>query len=103
MIREFVMFGRALESVMVCGPAPGMLNSMVSWAAVPLASEMALLSEPAPVRFVLMTVKVAARLVAHASAEMNSARQASFFINKNRFIGFSRNDEEKFQEMFCER
>src|ERR1043166_2667440 len=57
-------------------PSSGrMLNAMVFMPGVPLDWKMALLSEPAPPSRVLVTVNVAAWLVAHRNAEINSASE----------------------------
>src|SRR6266496_4760881 len=53
-----VMVGRADEGLMVFTPEPGILNAIVSVPAFALASRIACLKEPAPLSFVLVTVKV---------------------------------------------
>ena len=43
---------------MVCGPVPGMLNTIMSWPILALAFSMARRSDPGPLLLVLVTVKV---------------------------------------------
>src|SRR5450759_2082893 len=66
------MFGRSVAGVvMVCTPAPGMLNAIVSRPGAALASSNAWRKLPAPKSFVLMTVNVAA-----SAGTVNNAKKA---------------------------
>ena len=53
-------FGSHVVRAMVCTPAPGMLNAIVSAPGLDSESRIAWRSEPAPASLVFVTVKVAA-------------------------------------------
>src|SRR5437867_6167022 len=59
MVTESVMFERGESGGIVCSPAPGMLNLMVSGPMVLLASLIAWRSDPGPRSAVVVTVKTA--------------------------------------------
>ena len=71
MITVPVIVGSAEATVIVCGPAPAMLNEIVSVPPIAFASMIACRNEPAPLSAVLVTVNVASKPSSH------SARTAS--------------------------
>jgi hypothetical protein len=50
-----VIAGNAVFAVILCGPAPRMAKTIVSWPAVRYACSIAVLSDPRPESFVLST------------------------------------------------
>src|SRR5512142_1800536 len=71
-----LIVGRAVGTLIVWTPAPGMLNEIVSSPACALASRIACRSDPAPESFVLTTVNVSAAAAAAIAriAEATAAR-----------------------------
>ena len=59
MVTGSEIVGKGDAGEMVCGPGPGILNTIWSGPALALALRIACLSDPAPVSAVLVTVKVA--------------------------------------------
>ena len=57
MMTGSVIGGNAVVDMIVCTPAPGMLNVIVSSRGVELAQSIAARSEPGPLSFVLVTTR----------------------------------------------
>ncbi len=69
-----------MAGLIVNGPGPGMLKMIASASVVALASRMDWRSDPGPLSSVLVTVKVAARLVCEERRRVNQSSEINFFI-----------------------